>query len=74
VAEGLDAWITAPEPGDHRVTLVVRGRGGPAKVESTLRTLDPAEADPGHRGGTPDRVDSERRGRSGAKRGRGRRR
>ena len=73
VAEGLDAWITAPEPGDHRVTLVVRGRGGPAKVESTLRTLDPAEADPGRRGGTPDREDSEGRGRRGAKRGRSRR-
>lgn len=46
VARGGDAWIVAPEPGEHRCTLIVRGRGGPARAETTLRTLDPRETDP----------------------------
>src|SRR5258707_14565837 len=40
VARGLDVWIVAPEPGQHRCTLVVRGRGGTARVDATLRTLN----------------------------------
>ena len=46
VARGIDVWITAPEPGEHRCTLVVRGRGGTARAEAILRTLDPRETDP----------------------------
>jgi hypothetical protein len=46
VARGADVWITAPEPGVHRCTLVVRGRGGTARAETALRTLDPRETDP----------------------------
>ncbi len=38
VAEGLDVWVTAPEPGEHRVRLVVRGRGGEAEQEATFTT------------------------------------
>jgi hypothetical protein len=62
VAQGADAWITAPEPGDHRCTFSVRGRGGMTEVEVTLRTLDPAETDPYRLGGTRP-PDGQRRGR-----------
>jgi hypothetical protein len=50
-ARGADGWIVAPEPGDHRCTLVVRGRGGTAGAEVALRTLDPRETDPRRLGG-----------------------
>ena len=53
VLQGIDGWIVAPEPGEHRCTLAVRGRGGPAEVEVMLRTVDAAEADP-RLGGTPE--------------------
>ena len=46
VARGTDGWIVAPAPGDHRCTFIVRGRGGTARAEVTLRTLDPSETDP----------------------------
>jgi hypothetical protein len=46
VGRGLDAWIAAPSPGQHQCTLIVRGRGGTARVDATLLTLDPAETDP----------------------------
>jgi hypothetical protein len=50
VAQGLDDWIVAPAPGEHRCTFVVRGRGGDAEVEVVLRTVDPAETDPNRPG------------------------
>ena len=50
VAQGLDDWIVAPAPGEHRCTFVVRGRGGDAEVEVVLRTVDPAESDPNRPG------------------------
>jgi len=46
VLHGMDGWIAAPPPGEHRCTFVVRGRGGDAEVEVVLRTVDPAETDP----------------------------
>jgi hypothetical protein len=45
-ARGADVWITAPDPGEHRCTLIVRGRGGRARAATSLRTLDPRETDP----------------------------
>ena len=42
----------APEPGEHRCTLVVRGRGGTSRVEAALRTLDPRETNPRRLAGT----------------------
>jgi len=65
-ATGLDTWVTAPEPGDHRVTLTVRGRGGPAEVEVVLRTLDPADTDP-YRASAPSSPETPRRGRTARK-------
>jgi hypothetical protein len=38
VAEGLDAFITAPEAGEHRLTLVVES-GGRADVSLTFQTV-----------------------------------
>jgi hypothetical protein len=72
-ATGLDTWVTAPEPGDHRVTLTVRGRGGPAEVEVVLRTLDPADTDP-YRAGAPSSPQTPSRGRTERKRSSRRRR
>jgi len=66
VARGADAWIAAPPPGEHRCTLLVRGRGGPARANTILRTLDPRETDPQRLGG--DTVS----GRSAARRSRAR--
>jgi hypothetical protein len=47
VLHGMDGWIVAPRPGEHRCAFVVRGRGGDAEVEVVLRTVDPAESDAG---------------------------
>ena len=48
VAEGLDAWVTAPEPGEHHVRLVVSGPGGEAEREATFTTrAEPAMPDGG---------------------------
>jgi len=52
VAHGIDVWVVAPEPGEHRCTLVVRGRGGTSRVEAALRTLDPRETNPRRLAGT----------------------
>jgi hypothetical protein len=77
VARGTDGWIVAPEPGEHRCAFVVRGRGGTASVEVTLRTLDPRETDPRRLGGAAEptraarravRRRAGRRSRAGAKR------
>src|SRR5262249_34132949 len=54
VLQGMDGWIVAPEPGEHRCVFVVRGRGGDAEVEVVLRTVDPKESDTGRSGGAPE--------------------
>ena len=69
VARGIDVWIVAPEPGEHRCTLVVRGRGGTARVNAILRTLDPRETDPRRLAGTDTATGAARRART--RRGRG---
>jgi hypothetical protein len=79
VARGTDGWIVAPAPGDHRCTFIVRGRGGTARAEVTLRTLDPSETDPRRLRGqseptTVARRASLRRGRSPGRGGGKRRR
>lgn len=75
IARGADAWITAPPPGEHRCTLIVRGRGGSARVNTTLRTLDPRETDPQRLGGdAPARAGARRAGARRGGRPRGRRR
>lgn len=77
VARGADVWIVAPAPGEHRCTLVVRGRGGTARVETALRTLDPRETDPQRLAGADaSTVAAARRARArrGAGRGAGSRR
>ncbi len=72
VARGADVWIVAPEPGEHRCTLVVRGRGGTARVEATLRTLDPRETDPQRLAGADASTDpAARRARAQRRPGRG---
>ena len=38
VANGLDAFISAPEPGEHRLTFNVRGDAGETNVERTFVT------------------------------------
>jgi hypothetical protein len=71
VARGADVWIAAPAPGAHRCTFIVRGRGGTARVEGELRTLDPRETDPRRlAGGDATRGAAARRAR--ARRGPGR--
>jgi hypothetical protein len=45
VARGVDAFIPAPEPGEHRCTFIVEGRGGRAEASVVFRTIDPAETD-----------------------------
>jgi hypothetical protein len=72
VARGADVWITAPEPGEHRCALVVRGRGGTARAETTLRTLDPRETDPRRLAGLDVSAGAAARGAAG-RRGTGRR-
>ncbi|HEX2438566.1 MAG TPA: hypothetical protein VHT71_09660, partial [Methylomirabilota bacterium] len=75
IARGADAWITAPPPGEHRCTLIVRGRGGSARVNTTLRTLDPRETDPQRLGGdAPARAGARRASARRGGRPRGRRR
>ncbi len=74
VARGADVWIVAPEPGEHRCTLVVRGRGGTARVETALRTLDPRETDPRRLAGADASTGAaarRARARRGARRGAG---
>jgi hypothetical protein len=46
VARGVDEFILAPEPGEHRCTFIVKGRGGRAEASVVFRTVDPAETDP----------------------------
>ena len=36
VAEGLDAFVTAPAPGEYRVQLTVRGQDGQTSCETQL--------------------------------------
>jgi len=45
VARGVDEFILAPEPGEHRCTFIVEGRGGRAEASVVFRTIDPAETD-----------------------------
>jgi hypothetical protein len=73
VARGADVWITAPAPGEHRCTLVVRGRGGTARAETALRTLDPRETDPQRLAGADVSTEASAR-RARARRRAGRRR
>lgn len=40
VATGLDAFVEAPEPGEHRATLRLRGRGRRAEAEVRFRTVE----------------------------------
>jgi hypothetical protein len=69
VARGADVWIAAPEPGAHRCTLVVRGRGGTTRVEAELRTLDSRETDPQRLAGADASTGAAaRRARTGARR------
>jgi hypothetical protein len=44
VATETDAWLEAPAPGDHRLTLIVRGKGGEVERSVTF-TCRPG---PGH--------------------------
>jgi hypothetical protein len=44
VAEGLDAWVTVPGPGEHRVRLVVRSSGGEAEDAVTFTARPEPEA------------------------------
>lgn len=46
VARGVDAYIVAPAPGDHRCSFVVRGKGGRAVANVEFRTVAPYESDP----------------------------
>jgi hypothetical protein len=39
VANGLDAFIEAPEEGEHRLTLEVQGNKQPGRAEITFRTV-----------------------------------
>jgi hypothetical protein len=41
VAQGADAFIEAPPPGEHRCQLIVRGRDGRAEASVVFRTIDP---------------------------------
>jgi hypothetical protein len=45
VARGVDEFIDAPAPGDHRCTFTVQSREGRAEVSVVFRTVDPAETD-----------------------------
>ncbi len=75
VARGADVWIVGPNPGEHRCTLIVRGRGGTARAETTLRTLDPRETDPRRLAGSDAAAGGAPRGaRAGRGAGRGVRR
>jgi hypothetical protein len=42
VATGLDAFVIAPAPGNHRCTLSLNGPGGSARATAEFRTIDPA--------------------------------
>lgn len=39
VANGLDVFIAVPQPGEHRLTLIVRGDAGETYVEQTFLSL-----------------------------------
>ena len=38
-ARGLDAFVTAPGSGEHRLTLVVRGDGGRGEASVKFRVV-----------------------------------
>ncbi|MDA0167038.1 hypothetical protein OM076_42650 [Solirubrobacter ginsenosidimutans] len=40
VAQGLDAFITAPKPGEHRATLIVKAPDGTAEVSLAFTTIE----------------------------------
>ena len=46
VATGLDAFVAAPEPGDHRATLTVKTREGSVETSVAFTTVElPEERD-----------------------------
>lgn len=44
VARGFDVFIAAPPAGKHDVTVAVLGKGGEAKAQARITTLDPHRA------------------------------
>ena len=43
VAHGTDAFVEAPEPGEHRATLLVKSRDGSTEVAVTFLTIEMPE-------------------------------